>query len=149
MVENSSNKKPLPKPLAFLKRLIYKTCGKARWIVLALAVSLFIILFLSDFSVTRPYVVFFTDLDLNNQGQTRLGEVEQFTVNDKGTAYFQCNNSYSYDRLGAVINLNTGEQSFGKEARIMTGQFDSDYFFRIYTELSDEDKANVFRFVRK
>lgn len=139
MVENSSNKKPLPKPLAFLKRLIYKTCGKARWIVLALAVSLFIILFLSDFSVTRPYVVFFSDLDLNNQSQTRLGEVEQFTVNDKGTAYFQCNNSYSFDRLGAVINLNTGEQSFGKEARLMTSQFDSD-FFRIYNiAVTDED----------
>ena len=126
MSQNDVKQKKGFKPVAFLKKVIYKTCGKARWLLLASAIVFFLSVFLPTCSLTDRYATLFLDENKESPEEVSLDWVEQFTINDEGTALFVCNNSLSMDRLCGITNVNTGAQSYSSEAWLRTGGPDNE-----------------------
>ncbi len=118
MSENSS-KRQLPKPLAFLKKVIYKTCGKARWLVLLLLLILVIPNLLSIIPYTERYCTPFMSDDLNTYEIIPLERVVEFGINDEGNAIFFLDNGFGENKLCAILDIDSGVQSYATDSQYL------------------------------
>lgn len=122
---------------SLIKRIFYKLFGKARWIVLALIAVLVLNFFLSFPESTKRYFTEFLDKDYESPDEVALECVDQFAVNNEGTAVFFCDNSSNYSSLCAIMNINDGTQSFAYDSDLMTDDKGEINVYNI--EVTDDD----------
>ena len=118
MSENSS-KRQLPKPLAFLKKVIYKTCGKARWLVLLLILILVLPNLFAIMPSTERYCTPFMSDDWNTYEIIPLERVVEFGINDEGNAIFFLDNGFGENKLCAVLDIDSGVQSYATDSKFL------------------------------
>jgi len=111
MRENGSDRK-LFKPLAFLEKALQVTCGKARWLLLALVILFAVSNFLSAYYPTGRYFSKYQLEDLETPSEIPLDKVEEFAVSDNGTAILLSGVGFSGIELCAIFDIDTQEYNY-------------------------------------
>ncbi len=108
------------KPLAFLKKVICKTCGKARWLVLLYV----FLLVLSNLLSINPYTERYCSPYMNDEWNTPdivpLERVVEFGINDEGNAIFFLDNGIGENKLCAILDIDNGVQSYANASQHLT-----------------------------
>ncbi|MBR3533715.1 MAG: adenylate/guanylate cyclase domain-containing protein [Clostridiales bacterium] len=108
------------KPLAFLKKVICKTCGKARWLVLLYVFLLVLSNLLSIIPYTERYCSPYMNDEWNTPDIVPLERVVEFGINDEGNAIFFLDNGIGEDKLCAILDIDNGVQSYANASQHLT-----------------------------
>lgn len=119
MRENGSDRKPF-KPLAFLEKALQVTCGKARWLLLALVILFAVSNFLSAYYPTGRYFSKYQLEDLETPSEIPLDKVEEFAVSDNGTAILLSGVGFSGTELCAIFDIDTQEYNYANDSHLIT-----------------------------
>ena len=119
MSQNDVKQKNGFKPVAFLKKVIYKTCGKARWLLLLLLLILVIPNLLSIIPYTERYCNAFMSEDWETYDIIPLEKVVEFGINDEGNAIFFLDNGFGENKLCAILDIDSGVQSYATDSQYL------------------------------
>lgn len=117
---NDVKKKKDIKTLAFLKKVICKTCGKARWLVLLYVFLLVLSNLLSIIPYTERYCSPYMNDEWNTPDIVPLERVVEFGINDEGNAIFFLDNGIGEDKLCAILDIDNGVQSYANASQHLT-----------------------------
>jgi hypothetical protein len=120
MGQNDVKQKKVNKPLAFLKKVIYKTCGKARWLVFLYVFLLVLSNLLSIIPYTERYCSPYMNDEWNTPDIVPLERVVEFGINDEGNAIFFLDNGIGEDKLCAILDIDNGVQSYANASQHLT-----------------------------
>ena len=120
MSQNDVKQKKVNKPIAFLKKVIYKTCGKARWLVLLYVFLLVLSNLLTSNVYTERYCNPYMTDDWITPDIVPLERVVEFGINDEGNAIFFLDNGVGENKLCAVLNIDSGVQSYANASNLLT-----------------------------
>lgn len=120
MSQNDVNQKKGFKPVAFLKKVIYKTCGKARWLALLYVLLLVLSNLLTSNVYTERYCNPYMTDDWITPDIVPLERVVEFGINNEGNAIFFLDNGVGENKLCAVLNIDSGVQSYANASNYLT-----------------------------
>lgn len=94
----------------FLKKIIYKTCGKARWLLLAFVLLLGYTIFTLFWYPSIPYLQGVQDSDGFYIYESELHDISAFAITHDGDLAVRCGVG-QFDATG-FFNIDTGEQGY-------------------------------------
>ena len=106
--------------MAFLKKVIYKSCGKARWLVFLYVFLLVLSNLLSIIPYTERYCSPYMNDEWNTPDIVPLERVVEFGINDEGNAIFFLDNGIGEDKLCAILDIDNGVQSYANASQHLT-----------------------------
>ncbi|MBR4224319.1 MAG: hypothetical protein IKR73_05875, partial [Oscillospiraceae bacterium] len=138
-----TKKRPLKKLLRRIKELIYKLCGRARWLLL-IATILLAAIFVCDgnFSISARLNGPTDDL-AQSLTETPLTAVEDFSVNSRGTAIVSCD--IGLNGLAARFSIDTSEQYLAVSNVLSADIVKDDFFVPHNFALTDTDELYAVR----
>ena len=119
------------------KKIFFKIFGKARWFVLALVVSLSLAIAISLWSTAPSYLQGMNDVNGNLVHDIPLSQADLFSINDNGTAVV--NSSATSSGIGAVINIDSGKQSYSGFSQVVVSTFGGEYFYPDNLVITDDN----------
>lgn len=125
------------------KKIIFKLCGKARWLILAL-VLIFIAYFLIDFNYSWfPYINGVSNFDCIPIHEHQIAEIESFAMNDNGKMGITSRDTPNC--IYARFDLNTWEQEYCGIGFSVHTSAESERLFTPYAiALTDEGEIYAF-----
>ena len=134
-----AEKSSLPKRcLLFLKWLIHKLFGKARWILIPFVIILTLLIGLSFFPSLTPYLDGTRDDDGFVIHKTKLDKVYSFAVNNNGLAFVGCD--IGTDGIASVFDIDSGEQRYSNVTALPTELLDVGYTYPKNTVMTDDNE---------
>ena len=116
------------KVLKGCKKVIYKLCGKARWLLLVLVLTMAFSALLSKITVSYPEINGVCDNSGNFIHEYTLGNVTRFSMRDDGTMAIFDNGPR--DGITAFLNIDTGKQGYCANGMVKDPHSDSiNYFY--------------------
>ncbi len=136
--DKSSVKEKSPLPLRILsgiKRVILRLCGKARWLLLGIAVIIFIPIFNSwNYPIGKFYEGTRNEKNII-EPVSRLRSIDQFSVNSSGTAAVMCD--IGINGMCGIVDIDTGAQSYANNTALVTDAIHNEVLFPYNLTVTD------------
>jgi Adenylate cyclase, family 3 (some proteins contain HAMP domain) len=135
----------MKKFLSSIKRIVFKLCGKARWLVIA-ASLIYLVCLIFQISDARPYTYGVLDNKDKPIKKMPITQAMDFSMNSNGQAVVSC--GINQKGCTAFININTGSQTYANLG-VVKDNSDGDKFIPYNFAITDDNELYAVKKIKE